>query len=430
MGRRDREGEVGTEALAPSLDPALARELAPLVASSVRARRYSYDRPLVARFQAAAGLRGDGLYGGRTRGALIAYGVPAAQAPGALYAPRTTVDYVPPAATPTDAATDAAPTSATASPPAVATTSAPSSAPSTPATLADELAALERLLPGSVVQYEAAMQARDRALAPLLRQRAAQARAAGFARIADVLERRAQELDALPAEPTRPAPAPMPRVAPSTTPLPLETSMTSTLQPLAPRPEFPLERELRPLCLAVNLLALALPSRSRFGLEYSVPPEITQWSNRLRDAGAPELLRTTRDIDGTARVGQDLQPLPSLDVQLAQITQQQARALAEWIARAPETGGDTREARGLAVARALHELVTASANQTARMIGRHPSQLSTAQWVRDWVQNVARDSRRFVESVQVGIERGSSAFGAGLAILAVIGVLYLMPRRG
>lgn len=78
----------------PGYDPALARQLAPQVASSVRGKKYGYDRALTSRFQTAAGLTSDGLYGGGTRGALIYFG--ATQVPNPLFKPTATTQYVPP----------------------------------------------------------------------------------------------------------------------------------------------------------------------------------------------------------------------------------------------------------------------------------------------------------------------------------------------
>lgn len=78
----------------PGYDPALARQLAPQVASSVRGKKYGYDRALTARFQTAAGITSDGIYGGGTRGALLYYG--ATQVPNPLFKPNATTQYVPP----------------------------------------------------------------------------------------------------------------------------------------------------------------------------------------------------------------------------------------------------------------------------------------------------------------------------------------------
>jgi hypothetical protein len=73
-------------------DQARARALAPKLAADIASRKYSYSRPLAREFQAAAGLVTDGLYAGRTKGALRYYGVKAP--PAALFAPTTEVAYV------------------------------------------------------------------------------------------------------------------------------------------------------------------------------------------------------------------------------------------------------------------------------------------------------------------------------------------------
>lgn len=77
-----------------------ARALAAQVVANMRklpaAKRYDYDRNLVAAFQRAAGLKADGIYGGGTRGALIFFGQ--ANAPKPLFAPTSTTPYHAPAA--------------------------------------------------------------------------------------------------------------------------------------------------------------------------------------------------------------------------------------------------------------------------------------------------------------------------------------------
>lgn len=67
--------EVGPE-------PNAAKELAPAIASHLRARGYSYDREKLAAWQALAGLVADGLYGPATYGALKKY---VSNAPKALF---------------------------------------------------------------------------------------------------------------------------------------------------------------------------------------------------------------------------------------------------------------------------------------------------------------------------------------------------------
>jgi len=86
----------------PGYDPTLAGSLAhdlnrhllaKVKADGARAK-WTYDRKLTARFQTAAGIDSDGLYGGGTRGALIYYGQSNAPAP--FFDPKATVLYRPP----------------------------------------------------------------------------------------------------------------------------------------------------------------------------------------------------------------------------------------------------------------------------------------------------------------------------------------------
>ena len=84
-----------------TFNEAQARALAPRVAYNLRnrgSRRYDHD--LLRRFQRAAGLDADGLYGGSTRGALIYFGVRNPPSPFVRTAGhgRETVTYQPPRA--------------------------------------------------------------------------------------------------------------------------------------------------------------------------------------------------------------------------------------------------------------------------------------------------------------------------------------------
>jgi hypothetical protein len=72
-----------------------ARQLAPRVASDVRAKGRSYNREQMKEFQRSAGIVDDGVYGGETRGALVFYGV--RDAPGPVFRPNQTIAYRPPA---------------------------------------------------------------------------------------------------------------------------------------------------------------------------------------------------------------------------------------------------------------------------------------------------------------------------------------------
>ena len=56
-------------------NPSEASRLASAIASNIRTKRYSYNRRGLAVFQRAAGLTPDGLYGGKSAGALVFYGV-------------------------------------------------------------------------------------------------------------------------------------------------------------------------------------------------------------------------------------------------------------------------------------------------------------------------------------------------------------------
>lgn len=90
-----------------TFNEAQARELAPRVAYNLRnrgSRRYDHD--LLRRFQRAAGLEADGLYGGSTRGALIYFGVRNPPSPFVRTAGhgRETVTYQPPRTAPASAA--------------------------------------------------------------------------------------------------------------------------------------------------------------------------------------------------------------------------------------------------------------------------------------------------------------------------------------
>ncbi|UJR87307.1 MULTISPECIES: peptidoglycan-binding domain-containing protein [Sandaracinus] len=76
------------------VDLALARRLAPQMGAEIARQGFVYSRQKLQRFQRAAGLQADGLYGGTTRGALVYFGVRNAPAP--LFAPRETVSYQPP----------------------------------------------------------------------------------------------------------------------------------------------------------------------------------------------------------------------------------------------------------------------------------------------------------------------------------------------
>lgn len=82
-------------------DPILAKTLAAQVEADLRAsiqknKRYDYNRDLMKRFQIAAGLTPDGIYGGGTRGAMLYYG--RTRAPSPLFKPTNTIPYTPPVA--------------------------------------------------------------------------------------------------------------------------------------------------------------------------------------------------------------------------------------------------------------------------------------------------------------------------------------------
>jgi murein L,D-transpeptidase YcbB/YkuD len=73
----------------------VARRGAKAVASHLaRTGRSGYDRRLLRQWQTQAGLTGDGIYGGATRGALIFYGVK--DPPRAFFKPVDTIPFSPP----------------------------------------------------------------------------------------------------------------------------------------------------------------------------------------------------------------------------------------------------------------------------------------------------------------------------------------------
>lgn len=97
--------------------------------------KYNYDRARVRNFQAYAGIKSDGIYGGRTRGALL-YFAPNVAPPRPYFKPHETIQYIPrePALLPPPAPVPAPPP-APAPPPIVIpvpvprSTRAPASAP-------------------------------------------------------------------------------------------------------------------------------------------------------------------------------------------------------------------------------------------------------------------------------------------------------------
>jgi hypothetical protein len=81
-------------------NPELARQLASqsarnLIQMQQQGRLYSYNRDLLRRFQIAAGINADGLYGGGSRGALLYYGAPS-NIPRPAFRPTETQPYTPP----------------------------------------------------------------------------------------------------------------------------------------------------------------------------------------------------------------------------------------------------------------------------------------------------------------------------------------------
>ncbi len=89
--------------MAMGVNLVLAAQLAPILEANIKAKKYDYDRMLCTRFQIAAGLKGDGIYAGRTQGALSYF--LHRVAPKALFEPLLLQSYVPPqgAALPTAA---------------------------------------------------------------------------------------------------------------------------------------------------------------------------------------------------------------------------------------------------------------------------------------------------------------------------------------
>ena len=75
------------------IDYAKARQTAPAVAEQIALKRYDYSRPALRAWQRLVGLEPDGIYGGRTAGAL-AWALNRA-APRPLFKPTTIVPFVP-----------------------------------------------------------------------------------------------------------------------------------------------------------------------------------------------------------------------------------------------------------------------------------------------------------------------------------------------
>lgn len=83
---------VPTDITPEGFDPVAARTLAKKLAANLQAAgRDRYDRSLTREFQRAAGIDADGIYGGETKGALLAYGI--SSPPNAFFAPVATVPY-------------------------------------------------------------------------------------------------------------------------------------------------------------------------------------------------------------------------------------------------------------------------------------------------------------------------------------------------
>lgn len=76
------------------VDLVLAKSLAPKIESDIIKNKFNYSRAVLTQFQIAAGLAGDGIYGGYTAGALTYF--LGHTAPKPLFAPTTIKPYVPP----------------------------------------------------------------------------------------------------------------------------------------------------------------------------------------------------------------------------------------------------------------------------------------------------------------------------------------------
>lgn len=95
-------GPISTPATEPSVpvdtakgppagfDPTIASTLAPSVASNIASKQYDFDRSLLKKFQAAAGIDADGIYGNDSWGALLYF---TSAAPRALYQPNVPTPY-------------------------------------------------------------------------------------------------------------------------------------------------------------------------------------------------------------------------------------------------------------------------------------------------------------------------------------------------
>lgn len=106
-GKPDNQGSVPSpdmptraDAAKPS-EPTL-RDVAQMVARSLRQSGANYDRQLMAAFQRAAGLKGDGLWGPKTKAALVANGVDGSTLPDPYAFAKARVPNAPPASPPTD----------------------------------------------------------------------------------------------------------------------------------------------------------------------------------------------------------------------------------------------------------------------------------------------------------------------------------------
>jgi peptidoglycan hydrolase-like protein with peptidoglycan-binding domain len=105
-------------------DGTVASTLAPGVAANIKAKQYDFDRAALKRFQTAAGVAADGVYGDDTWGALLYF---TSAAPRALYKPNLPTPY------PWGKFVSAAPTSAAEPPPAAVERTPPPASPHAPA---------------------------------------------------------------------------------------------------------------------------------------------------------------------------------------------------------------------------------------------------------------------------------------------------------
>lgn len=151
-----------SSAVPAGFDPKLAEQLAPAIARDVKKNKFNYSRPQLKRFQTAAGIVADGLYGGGSAGALRFY-LGGAAPPKPLFKPTIEKAYVPPATVIQPQPSAPAPAAPAPPPPAPAPTAAPSQPAVTvsPAQPAPPPTPAAQTAPAEPTPYELGMQLRQ-----------------------------------------------------------------------------------------------------------------------------------------------------------------------------------------------------------------------------------------------------------------------------